>query len=624
MLDLPRDEWHALLSQVLHHLPITTHSLELNAQEQIGAERPFHLDELPRALSDLAAAVADPVQVLETEALRVVVVLRLYAVAFDRSTGATRVATLLDTGESLVPNTQLRDAQVRLLNSPHGKHWALHWLQNWCRRNGFACKTQAQKSELQRAARRLGYMAMRTLDLRAMRRAIASELNYDPTHWRRAVRLASAAHRAPTCHDYNDALRFARWLDPLEREAPNLMVPWFELAREEQIDLELEPKAALKKWVRATGASARAWRSLAASPSRVWMARARHVKCAAQRHLAETALLIDRFETSVPVPLRIVNAATARLDQLVDQTERLQKTRGGHYSSALRAAKWAIENDAWPRFVQEFDAVDMWFDLKAPQLDKLQKRRGWQWLVRTARTWANKESRRRSSQELPNASLPALSLAGYAFRAARDSFELWEAGRQLRNCLGEEKTMRFAQKGRSLLVLATRESDDRIVATLQLRSEPQDPGLQIRRANGFANGPLPAPIAALLKQVVAHFEALRVCGLASLALSPPSRSHRAPGVKTAPSTACESSVAESPHCAGSETKKALQNLAARTGFQMAPDDPMRPAAAQMELAFTKMLRELYKREYLDKVATETQELIARLQRSVGGPAPIRN
>jgi hypothetical protein len=66
------------------------------------------------------------------------------------------------------------------------------------------------------------------------------------------LRLASAAHRVPTCYDYNNALRFTRWLDLLEREAPNLMAPWFELAREQQIDLDLEPKAALKKWVRAT------------------------------------------------------------------------------------------------------------------------------------------------------------------------------------------------------------------------------------------------------------------------------------------------------------------------------------------------------------------------------------
>ena len=348
------------------------------------------------------------------------------------------------------------------------------------------------------------------------------------------------------------------------------------------------------------------------------------MKCSAQRHLAETALLIDRFETSVPVPLRIVNAATARLDQSVDQTKRLQGARAGHYSSALRAAKWAIENGAWPRFVEEFDAVDLWFDLKRPQLDKLQRRRGWQWLVRTARAWADKQRRRLSSRELLIARLPSLTLAGYEFKAARNSFELWDAGRQLRNCLGEDKAILVVQNGRSLLVLATRESDGRVVAAIQLRSEQRDPELYVRRANGFANGPLPAPIAALLKQVVAHFEALRVCGPASRALSPPSRSEQVPAVKTPPSTACESNIAASPDCAGSETKAALQRLAARTEFRMAPDDPMRPAAAQMELALAKMLRATPNHDPARAAATATQVLIEHLQRSARGPAAERN
>lgn len=619
LLDLQRDQWHALLVQVLRHLPCTAHSFAPRTQEQSGEVRPFHMDELPRALSDLAAAVVDPVRVIETDALRVVVVLRLYAVAFDRSAGTTRAVCLLDAGGPLVPNALLPDAGVRLLNSPQGEQWTFHWLQNWCRRNGFHCEAPMRKYQLRCVARSLNEMARQTLDLRAMRRKIASELRYDPTHWRRAVRLASAAHRVPTCYDYNDALRFADRLDLLEREAPNLTAPWFALAREQQIDLDLEPKAALKKWVRATGASARAWRSLAASPSRVWMGRAGRVKCPAQRHLAETVLLIDRFETSVPVPPRIVNAATARLDLSVDQLERLKGTRANHYSSALRAAKWAIENDAWPRFGDEFDAVDLWFDWKGPQLDKLQRQRGWQWLVRKARAWADRERRRLSSQELLIASLPSLSLAGYEFKAARNSFELWDAGRQLRNCLGEEESMQIVQEWRSLLVLATRESDGRVVAAIQLRSEQRGPGLCVRRANGFANGPLSAPIAALLKQVVAHFEALRVCGLLPGALGRPKRSNPVPTAKGLPSTACESNVDASPDCAGSETDSELQRLATRTGFQMAPDDPMRPASTRMELALTKKLREIHQRVDLSAAEIETHELIARVLRSVEGP-----
>ncbi len=608
LLDLLGDEWRTQLGQVLRHIPSTTHTLAPAPRTDSGTARLFHDDQLPRVVNDFAIAVADPVQVVETEAVRVVVILRLYAVAFDRSTGMTRIACLADTGESLIPYMQLR-AQVRLLNSPHGKHWTFHWLKNWCQRHGFAWETQAQRSDLQRAARRLNYLAMRSLDLRAMRRMIASALNYDPTHWRRAVRLASAAHRVPTCHDYNDALRLARPLEMLESEAPNLMAAWFALAREQQIDADLEPKAALKKWVRGTGASARAWRSLAASPSRVWMSRARHAKSAAFRHLGETALLIDRFETSVPVPLRIVNAATARLDRSIDQTERMQGARARHYASALRAAKWAIENDAWPRFVKEFDAVDLWFDLQKPQLDKLQRKRGWQWLVRKASAWAEKERRWRWLRVIGRATIPSLYLAGYEFKAVRDSFELWEAGCQLRNCLGQERTMMIAQRGRSLFVLAKRASDGRAVAVLQIWSERKGSALCVRRANGFANGPLPASIAVLVKHVVAHFEALRV--------HRPPRSPQSPP-KSRPSTAGESNVGASANCTDSKTDVALQRLTARTGFQMSPTDPMRAAAAQMEICLTMMLCES-KRLDSRAATTETQKLISRLQKSAKGP-----
>ena len=50
-----------------------------------GAAQLFHRDELSRAMGDLTHAVADPVRIIETDRLRVVVVLKLYAVAFDRS-----------------------------------------------------------------------------------------------------------------------------------------------------------------------------------------------------------------------------------------------------------------------------------------------------------------------------------------------------------------------------------------------------------------------------------------------------------------------------------------------------------------------------------------------------------
>lgn len=501
ILDLPEDEWCRRLDALLAQLPPATP----NPTAPTGdAAVDFLRRPLPRpVLDDLAAAMASPVQVVADGDWRAVVVLRVYVAVVERRTGLVRPALLRDGGRltCIAPP----EPGVRLLHSPQGSDWPHYWLRAWCWRQG----ATAAPGELLRAfadtAPALWRHACRRLDLRAMRRQVAAAMDYQPAAWRRAVRLAHALNRGPVHRHYNVALRFAGQLDLLEREAPNLMAPWLVLACDGALDPRREPKAALKQWVRGTGASSRAWKSLAASPTRVWAAWPKRRDIAGGPSLPETVQVVDRCATAEPVPLPVVRALTGRLDPLVW----LSDERMGHYPFAVRAAAEALSDGRWPQFVEELDAVDTWFDHERPLLDKLQRRRGWPWLVRKARAWAEMRRRQELAREPLIPELPPLATGGHVFAAARTPFDLWNAGRLLRNCLGTHSYQRAQGHSWCLLVLATRRADGRLRAAVALSEAGEGGALGVVNAHGFANGPCPREVRQLLPRVAEHFDRLR-------------------------------------------------------------------------------------------------------------------
>lgn len=500
ILDLPEEEWCRRLDALLARLPPSTPNQTAPTGD---AAVDFLRRPLPRpVLDDLAASVASPVQVVADGDWRAVVVLRVYAAVVERRTGLVRPALLRD-GARLTCIAQ-PEPGVRLLNSPQGGDWPHYWLRAWCWRQG----ATASPGELLRAfadtAPALWRHACRRLDLRAMRRQVAAAMDYQPVAWRRAVRLADAMSRGTVHRHYNVALRFAGQLDLLEREAPNLMAPWLVLACDGALDVRREPKAALKQWVRGTGASSRAWKSLAASPTRVWAAWPRR-RASVGESLPETVQVVDRCATAAPIPLPVVRALIGRLDPLVW----LSDARMGHYPFAVRAAGQALASGSWPQFQEELDDVDDWFHLERPVLDKLQRRRGWPWLVRKARAWAEMRRRQELAREPLIPELPPLEIGGHVFSAAHTPFDLWQAGRLLRNCLGTHHYQRAQGHSWCLLVLATRVADGRLRAAVSLY-EPSGGGeLRVGNAHGFANGPCPREVRQLLPRVAQHFDRQR-------------------------------------------------------------------------------------------------------------------
>ncbi len=498
ILDLPEAEWRRRLDALLAQLPPS------NPNENAppgDAAADFLAGPLPQpVLDDLAAAVASPVQVVADENWRAVVVLRVYAAVFERRTGLVRAAVLRDGGAL----TALAEPEpgVRLLNSPQGGHWPRHWLRAWCWRQGASLGPGPLLRALEDAARALWRHALPCLELRGMRRQVAAAMDYEPVAWRRAVRLAQALNREPDHRHYNVALRFAGQLDLLEREAPNLMAPWLALAGDRALDPLQEPKAALKRWVRGTGAGTRAWKSLAASPTRVWAAWPRR-RGSGGESLRETAHLVDRCATASPIPLAVMRALTGRLDPLVP----LCDVRTGYYPFAVRAAAAALAAGRWAAFTDELDAVDDWFNIERPVLDKLQRRRGWPWLVRKARAWAEMRRRQELAREPLIPKMPPLEIGGCVFTAARTPFDLWNAGRLLRNCLdgyGRGQGLSWF-----LVVLATRRTDGRLRAAVTLHEPARGGPLQVGHALGFANGPCPREVRPLLPRVAEHFDRAR-------------------------------------------------------------------------------------------------------------------
>jgi len=498
ILDLPDRQWSRRLDALLAQLSPSSPNEDAPRGD---AAIDFLRWPLPRPLlDDLATAVASPVQVVADEHWRAVVVLRVYAAVVERSTGLIRPALLRDGGRLTCITRP--EPGVRLLHAPQGSHWPHYWLRAWCWRQGAGLAPEALLRAVADAAPALWRYAWRHLDLRGMRRQVAAAMDYEPVAWHRAVRLAHALNRGPDHRHYNAALRFAGQLDLLEREAPNLMAPWLVLAGDRALDTQLEPKAALKRWVRGTGAGSRAWKSLAASPTRVWAAWPRR-RGSGGESLQETAHLVDRCATARPIPLAVMRALTGRLDPLVS----LCDVRTSYYPFAVRAAAAALAAGRWAAFTDELDAVDDWFNIERPALDKLQRRRGWPWLVRKARAWAEMRRRQELAREPLIPELPPLEIGDYVFTAARTPFDLWNAGRLLRNCLGGFD--RGQGHSWHLVVLATRRADARLRAAVTLY-EPSGGGpLTVHHALGFANGPCPREVRPLLPRVARHFDQAR-------------------------------------------------------------------------------------------------------------------
>jgi hypothetical protein len=131
-------------------------------------------------------------------------------------------------------------------------------------------------------------------------------------------------------------------------------------------------------------------------------------------------------------------------------------------------------------------------------------------LVRKARDWAETERRRQESGEALIPLLEPLSVGGFTFGAAHTAFDLWNAGRLLGNCLGTGSILEDQARSDSLIVLAVRDSDGRLVAALELGQPRPDGPLQVGYACGVAGTPAPRPLQPLLAQVAAHFERQRL------------------------------------------------------------------------------------------------------------------
>ena len=500
ILDLPDDEWCRRLDALLAQLPPAAP----NAHAPVGqAAVDFLRRPLPQpVLDDLAAAVASPVQVVADEHWRAVVVMRFHAVVVELRSGLVRAALLRDDGR--LTTIARPEPGIRLLHSPQGRDWPHHWLRAWCWRQGATADPADLLEEVSDAARLLWRRARRDLDLRAMRRKVAAAMDYQPTAWRRAVRVAHAVDRDPDHRHYNVAIRFAGQLDLLEREAPNLMAPWVALACDGAIDPHREPKAALKQWVRKIAGSSRAWKSLAASPARVWTVWSKRGSPRPIGPLGMTVLLVDSCATAEPIPLPVMRALIERFAPLVSVIHE----RIAFYPLAARAGAEASTSEAWSTFIDELDAVDAWFDAEELVLDKLQWRRGWPWLVRKARAWAEMRRRQEQSREALIPALPPLEAGGYVFTAAHTPFDLWNAGRLLRNCLGCSSYRTIQGHSNSLVVLATRSVDGRLRAAIKLFQPADGSPLQAMHALGFANGQCPSEVRRLLPRVAEHFDRL--------------------------------------------------------------------------------------------------------------------
>lgn len=498
LLQLPEREWHARLDCVLKQLPQTKSNPAAPTGQAALRCLAFVL---PRALlADFDAACAEPVATMETADWRVVIVLRCCAVVIERATGLLRTAMLHSEGAlRSLPGA----STVKLLHKPDTSELILHWLRAWCCQQGATIDPQSIPTALRVGARTL---ARRLHSEPALHSAIFEAISYQPQALDRARALAKALGQTPDHTHYNATLAHPRHLALLTAEAPAMVLPWLTLVREGTVDPAREPKAALKRWVCSITGGKRVWRSLAASPTEVWTVWTRRGGAAAGEALAATVRVVAACATAEPIPTHFLEAVVSRWVNPPSVTE----SRLAYLPIALRAAPSAPSHwMRWLTFTRELDDIDAWFATAQPRLDKPQRRSGWAGLLSKAHAWDAEQRRQREHREPLLPDLPPVEVGGYVFRTVCTPLALWNAGQQMRNCLGSDHFVMDFARTCALLLLAARAADKRPQAVIELALLEDGVGWQPRETAGFAGTAVPAEIMALLPTAIAHFERVR-------------------------------------------------------------------------------------------------------------------
>nr|MCU0769723.1 PcfJ domain-containing protein [Burkholderiaceae bacterium] len=402
----------------------------------------LHVPELVASLwHRLIAAVREPAQVFDLNGQRVVMVAGIAAVR-RQPDGALRVDVWRECDGRLQWVTSAPQTVV-LQAMPAGWVW-LDLIRDAaeCELRRHLCQwgVAFEDTDLRIYARELfAHMRRRLVshaDLRQMRRRVAAALALDADAVRIARRVIDVAPGSGPgrVSAYNLVVRHLEAFRLLEREMPQAIPLYAAFVERPDFPSRGQPAQALREFLRSHEVGRCTWRLVVTAGPRLALPLrdfyAGDTAAAMLDYLRILQALRLRREPPPWLIWSILSRVAHPASRFQDHLRSLQRVAPlfGHAARACVAVR--------PEPVDDLPQVLEWLGTERPQLDKLQRRAGWPWLVARAREWMALRRREIEAQaqswSTPFARMPIGAYDMVALQSVRD---LWDEARAMHHCV---------------------------------------------------------------------------------------------------------------------------------------------------------------------------------------------
>lgn len=419
----------------------------------------------------LIGVVRQPARVCEVDGRRVVLVTGIAAVTREPD-GSLSLDVWRDRGDGRLRWVRSEPYTVVLQAMPAGWAWldlirdaAMVELERHLCQVGVAFDREDLRTYARDLFAHLRRRLVRNADLRWMRRRVAAALALDADAVRIArrvieVRAAGAAGRMSA---YNAVVRHLQAFKMLERELPQAIPLYAAFVERQDFPRHGEPAQALRAFLRLHDLSPRLWRLIASAGPRLALPLRDFYIGDAGTAMLDYLRIADALGLRREPPAWLMWAILSRVGNPASRYQ-------AHWPELRRVASLfghaaRVCVDVRPAPVDDLPHVLEWLAEERPQLDKLQRRAGWLWLVGRAREWMALR-RLEIEAEAVSWSTPfvRMPMGAYEMVALRSVRELWDEARAMHHCV-DGYAARCAAGDVLVVAVRSGSNPDRRVAT---------------------------------------------------------------------------------------------------------------------------------------------------------------
>jgi hypothetical protein len=342
----------------------------------------------------------------------------------------------------------------------------------------------------------------RHADLRVIRQRVARALDLDPAVLRIARRLMNLLpdRGLPRLSYYNTVVRHREAFLSLERELPQAIPLYGALVDRGDFPRRGWPAQALHRYLVEHDLSPAIWRLIVAAGPRLFLPVRHFYRGDAGTAMLDYLRILSDLRLQVEPHPHLIWCLLSRVANPGFRFERHRENLVRHRHRFGHAARHFMRDPEVAR--ADLPDVLEWLAAECPQLDKLQRRAGWPWLVRQTRQWLELRQREIDAEAVAwDVPFDELIVEDFVFRSLKSVRDLWDEARAMHHC-ADDYASRCA--GGEVLIVSIRHRDapQRRRATAML--ERVGGAWRVAQVRARANRNPPARVAEAAARLVAQ------------------------------------------------------------------------------------------------------------------------